>query len=188
MDMHWSNEHSGKAPDSATELSASDKTAGRSVLHLQKASAQFSLALNRTHTSKQKEKLRFCWNKVRWFLSEYLYQPGDWVFFVKLLRIYFVYRRHNVLTEAVRCNLSQDHINSGEDILPVIRKQGDSEQSLRWGLLVVSHPWLVILFSLLLCGGLSGGLLFWQQETDQELLWTPYGSPVRFVVTLNCHK
>ena len=64
MDMHWSNEHSGKAPDSATELSASDKTAGRSVLHLQKASAQFSLALIRTHTSKQKEKLRFCWNKV----------------------------------------------------------------------------------------------------------------------------
>ena len=49
----------------------------------------------------------------------------------------------------------------------------------RWGLLVVSHPWLVILFSLLFCGALSGGLLFWDQETDQELLWTPYGSPVR---------
>ena len=65
---------------------------------------------------------------------------------------------------------------------------GNSEQLLRWGLLVVSHPWLVILFSLLLCGGLSGGLLFWQQETDQELLWTPYGSPVRFAVTLNRHK
>jgi len=47
----------------------------------------------------------------------------------------------------------------------------------RWGLLVVRHPWLVILFSLLLCGALSGGLLFWHQETDQELLWTPYGSP-----------
>ena len=50
--------------------------------------------------------------------------------------------------------------------------------------MVVSHPWLVILFSLLLCGALSGGLLFWDQETDQELLWTPYGSPVRIIFAI----
>ena len=50
--------------------------------------------------------------------------------------------------------------------------------------MVVTHPWLVILFSLLLCGALSGGLLFWDQETDQELLWTPYGSPVRIIFAI----
>ena len=44
--------------------------------------------------------------------------------------------------------------------------------------MVVSRPWLVILVSLVVCAGLSGGLLLWRQELDQELLWTPYGSEV----------
>ena len=85
-------------------------------------------------------------------------------------------RRH-AFTGALCCNLSQDHLNLGGDFLQVKRRWNWGWS--RWGLLVVSHPWLVILFSLLLCGALSGGLLFWDQETDQELLWTPYGSPVR---------
>ena len=48
----------------------------------------------------------------------------------------------------------------------------------RWGEIVSCWPWSTVILSLVGCGILSGGLLLWYQETDDELLWTPYNSPV----------
>ena len=50
--------------------------------------------------------------------------------------------------------------------------------SLRWGLVISTWPRLTILLSLLVSGGLTSGMMFWYQEMDQEVLWTPYNSPV----------
>ena len=49
----------------------------------------------------------------------------------------------------------------------------------RLGHLIGKHPWMTILLSLLLCVACSCGMIMWYQVTDDELLWTPYGSPVR---------
>jgi hypothetical protein len=47
-----------------------------------------------------------------------------------------------------------------------------------WGRLACRHPYKVILLSLLLCGAACAGFAFYSMETDDELLWTPFGSPV----------
>jgi hypothetical protein len=47
-----------------------------------------------------------------------------------------------------------------------------------WGRLACRHPYKVILVSLLLCGAACAGFAFYSMETDDELLWTPFGSPV----------
>jgi len=47
----------------------------------------------------------------------------------------------------------------------------------RWGKLVANWPKLTISFSLLACAAFTCGMIFWYQEMDQEVLWTPYGSP-----------
>ena len=86
-----------------------------------------------------------------------------------------------MLLRGLFAGISHKITSTLEGIFYRCQKKGEFHVWCRWGLLVVSHPWLVILFSLLLCGALSGGLLFWDQETDQELLWTPYGSPVGFI-------
>ena len=39
------------------------------------------------------------------------------------------------------------------------------------------RPYLVILMSVLLCGVACAGFGFYNMETDDELLWTPFGSP-----------
>ena len=51
-------------------------------------------------------------------------------------------------------------------------------RSLRWGLVISTWPRMTILLSLLVSGGLTSGMMFWYQEMDQEVLWTPYNSPV----------
>eukprot|EP00095_Tigriopus_kingsejongensis_P006955 maker-scaffold406_size180810-snap-gene-0.19 protein:Tk06955 transcript:maker-scaffold406_size180810-snap-gene-0.19-mRNA-1 annotation:"hypothetical protein TRIADDRAFT_52362" len=47
----------------------------------------------------------------------------------------------------------------------------------RLGYLIGSHPWKTIIASLLLCAVCSSGMSVWLTVTDDELLWTPYGSP-----------
>ncbi|TRY79298.1 hypothetical protein TCAL_08847, partial [Tigriopus californicus] len=47
----------------------------------------------------------------------------------------------------------------------------------RLGLLIGNHPWKTVIGALLLCAVCSSGMAFWLQITDDELLWTPYGSP-----------
>ena len=48
----------------------------------------------------------------------------------------------------------------------------------RWGKLVTSWPKVSILSSLLMSGIFTSGMINWYQEMDQEVLWTPYNSPV----------
>ena len=43
---------------------------------------------------------------------------------------------------------------------------------------IARYPWPTILASLALCAVCSGGLAFWNPVTDDEVLWTPYGSEV----------
>jgi hypothetical protein len=52
----------------------------------------------------------------------------------------------------------------------------------RWGQLACEHPYLVILVSVILCGAACGGFGFYSMETDDELLWTPFGSPVSYIL------
>jgi len=47
----------------------------------------------------------------------------------------------------------------------------------RWGQIVSNWPWTTVILSLVVCGIFSGGMLFWYQEKDEEVLWTPYKSP-----------
>ena len=50
----------------------------------------------------------------------------------------------------------------------------------RWGKMISHWPKVTILCSLLVCGVFTGGMLLWYQELDEEVLWTPYNSPVRW--------
>ena len=59
---------------------------------------------------------------------------------------------------------------------------------LRWGKLIACWPKLTIALSLLVCAVFTGGLAFWYQEMDQEVLWTPYNSPVRVTVKVEVLK
>lgn len=50
--------------------------------------------------------------------------------------------------------------------------------SCRIGLSIGLRPWLTIILSVCLCFICTAGNVFWQVNTDDEALWTPYGSPV----------
>ena len=50
----------------------------------------------------------------------------------------------------------------------------------RWGKLVTSWPKVTILSSLVICAIFTSGMVNWYQEMDQEVLWTPFNSPVTF--------
>ena len=45
--------------------------------------------------------------------------------------------------------------------------------------MITSWPRVTVLVSVLVCGAFTGGMALWYQELDQEVLWTPYNSPVR---------
>ena len=40
----------------------------------------------------------------------------------------------------------------------------------------------------MVCAVFTGGVAFWYQEMDQEVLWTPYNSPVRVTVKVEVLK
>ena len=46
-----------------------------------------------------------------------------------------------------------------------------------FGLGIGKRPWLTIILSVALCLVCTAGLVFWNENTDDEQLWTPYGSP-----------
>ena len=48
----------------------------------------------------------------------------------------------------------------------------------RFGLAVSKNPWLTILLSVILCIISTSGNIFWNENTNDAELWTPYGSPV----------
>ena len=48
-----------------------------------------------------------------------------------------------------------------------------------FGLWIGRNPYKTILGSLLFCAVCSSGMLTWYTLTDDEYLWTPYGSEVR---------
>ena len=60
----------------------------------------------------------------------------------------------------------------------VIMTRGMENAFFRWGYRIAHYPWPTILASLALCAVCSGGLYFWNPVTDDEVLWTPYGSEV----------
>ena len=41
-----------------------------------------------------------------------------------------------------------------------------------------NRPWLTIILSLAVCFVCSAGMVLWQVNTDDEAMWTPYGSSV----------
>ena len=41
-----------------------------------------------------------------------------------------------------------------------------------------NRPWLTIILSIAVCLVCSAGMVFWQVNTDDEAMWTPYGSSV----------
>ena len=51
----------------------------------------------------------------------------------------------------------------------------------RFGLAVSKNPWLTILLSVTLCIISTTGNFFWNENTNDAELWTPYGSPVCIV-------
>ena len=164
-------DRTGLTSDSATELSGCDKAASCKVSFAvqQKTPPQSNFALIRTCDLDPA-------TTVNWPLNTQtqtiVFHPGGAIMF---LRGFFA-AISNKITSTLEGIFYRYHPKDGMGIFDIYW---------RWGLLVVSHPWLVILSSLLLCGGLSGGLLLWDQETDQELLWTPYGSPVELSLQKN---
>ena len=46
----------------------------------------------------------------------------------------------------------------------------------RWGVIVASHPWMVIVISVLITFICSLGLINFSKETDPNKLWIPKGS------------
>ena len=50
-----------------------------------------------------------------------------------------------------------------------------------FGLGIGKRPWLTIILSVALCLVCTAGLVFWNENTDDEELWTPYGSPVNTI-------
>ena len=50
------------------------------------------------------------------------------------------------------------------------------------------RPWLTIILSIAVCLVLSGGMVFWQVNTDDEAMWTPYGSSVSKLLTRTLHS
>ena len=53
-----------------------------------------------------------------------------------------------------------------------------------FGVHIGKRPWLTIILSVLLCFVCSAGNVFWQVNTDNDALWTPYGSPVSLITIL----
>ena len=45
------------------------------------------------------------------------------------------------------------------------------------GLAIGKRPWWTINLSVIFCLILTTGVVFWNENTDDEELWTPYGSP-----------
>ena len=45
------------------------------------------------------------------------------------------------------------------------------------GLAIGKRPWWTINLSVIFCLICTAGVVFWNENTDDEELWTPYGSP-----------
>ena len=45
------------------------------------------------------------------------------------------------------------------------------------GLAIGKRPWWTIILSVIFCLICTAGVVFWNENTDDEELWTPYGSP-----------
>ena len=50
------------------------------------------------------------------------------------------------------------------------------------------RPWLTIILSIAVCLVCSAGMVFWQVNTDDEAMWTPYGSSVSKLLTRTLHS
>ena len=46
----------------------------------------------------------------------------------------------------------------------------------RLGYGVASHPWRTLAASVIFFLACSGGLILWHNVTEEDILWTPYGS------------
>ena len=47
----------------------------------------------------------------------------------------------------------------------------------KFGLVIGKRPWWTIIISVIFCLICTAGTVFWNENTDDEQLWTPYGSP-----------
>ena len=47
----------------------------------------------------------------------------------------------------------------------------------KFGLAIGKRPWWTIILSVIFCLICTAGMVFWNENTDDEQLWTPYGSP-----------
>ena len=52
----------------------------------------------------------------------------------------------------------------------------------RFGYIIGKYPWTTILVTMIIFIAMSCGLLKFQRSTDDEFLWTPYGSDVRIYI------
>ena len=52
----------------------------------------------------------------------------------------------------------------------------------RLGILIGKYPWTTIIVTLIFFAVMSCGLVKFNASTDDEFLWTPYGSDVRFLL------
>ena len=62
--------------------------------------------------------------------------------------------------------------------LTVIMTRSVENAFYSFGLWIGRNPYKTILGSLLFCAACSSGMLMWYTLTDDEYLWTPYGSEV----------